>query len=240
MSAVDDARQQRWVLAGMSNASVLRRLCAASADNVIVFLECFLVDDLQFRDVFRAGVFRNDVQGQVQSLQSENDDLKSQIQILKGTLLNTYSSDEINSVIEQGGLKRDISKRLDNLECLDSVNCEQVPSVKDLYGTTHSISYRFEASDTAWAKFKLDGQYDTFTANIVTSEDTNRDANMSVEIYLDDVLVGRVDDVVRDEHIRPISASVNGGNVLMIKVIRTNSCYDSHAYICDTTLSVLQ
>ena len=25
---------------------------------------------------------------------------------------------------------------------------------------------------------------------------------MSVEIYLDDVLVGRVDDVVRDEHIR--------------------------------------
>lgn len=174
------------------------------------------------------------LQGQVQSLQNENDDLKNQIQILKETLLNTYSSDEINSVIEQGGLKRDISKRL------DSVNCEQVPSVKDLYGTTHSISYRFEASDTAWAKFKLDGQYDTFAANIVTSEDTNRDANMSVEIYLDDVLVGRVDDVVRDEHIRPISVSVNGGNVLMIKVIRTNSCYDSHAYICDTTLSVLQ
>lgn len=42
---------------------------------------------------------------------------------------------------------------------------------------------------------------------------------MSVEIYLDDVLVRRVDDVVRDEHIRPISVSVNGGNVLMIKVI---------------------
>lgn len=113
------------------------------------------------------------LQGQVQSLQNENDDLKNQIQILKETLLNTYSSDEINSVIEQGGLKRDISKRLDNLECLDSVNCEQVPSVKDLYGTTHSISYRFEAYDTAWAKFKLDGQYDTFVANIVTSEDTN-------------------------------------------------------------------
>ena len=73
------------------------------------------------------------LQGQVQSLQNENDDLKNQIQILKGTLLNTYSSDEINSVIEQGGLKRDISKRLDNLECLDSVHCEQVPSVKDCF-----------------------------------------------------------------------------------------------------------
>lgn len=101
-------------------------------------------------------------------------------------------------------------------------------------------AYRFDASDTAWAKFKLDGQYDTFSANIVTSEDTNRDANMSVEIYLDDVLVGRVDDVVRDEHVRPISVSVNGGNVLMIKVIRTNSYYSSNAYICDTSLSVLQ
>lgn len=45
----------------MSNASVLRCLCAASADNVIGFLECILVDDLQFRDVFRASIFRNNV-----------------------------------------------------------------------------------------------------------------------------------------------------------------------------------
>ena len=50
----------------------------------------------------------------------------------------------------------------------------------------------------------------------------------------------RSDDVVRDEHVRPISVSVNGGNVLMIKVIRTNSYYSSYAYICDTSLSVLQ
>ena len=185
-------------------------------------------------------VNQSTLQGQVQSLQNENDDLKNQIQILKGTLLNTYSSDEINNVIEQGGLKRDISRRLDNLEYLDSIHCEQVPSVKDLYGTTHSVSYRFDASDTAWAKFKLDGQYDTFSANIVTSEDTNRAANMSVEIYLDDVLVGRVDDIVRDEHIRPVSVSVNGGNVLMIKVVCTNSSSSSYAYICDTSLSVLQ
>ena len=35
------------------------------------------------------------LQGQVQSLQSENDDLKSQIQILKGTLLNTYQADGV-------------------------------------------------------------------------------------------------------------------------------------------------
>lgn len=116
----------------------------------------------------------------------------------------------------------------------------RVASVKDLYGTTHSVSYRFEASsDAAWAKFKLDGKYDTFTASIVTADDTNRDSNMSVEVYVDDVLVGRVDDIIRDEHVRPISVSVNGGNVLMIKLIRSTNYY-SVAYISDAYLSTLQ
>lgn len=56
---------------------------------------------------------------------------------------------------------------------LDSERCEQVSSVKDLYGTTHSVSYKFDPWQEAWAKFKLDGKYDTFEANIVTSDDTN-------------------------------------------------------------------
>lgn len=179
-------------------------------------------------------------QAQIRDLEDENSDLKNQVQILKAALLSTYSSDEISAVIEQGGLKKAVTKRLDNLECLDSVQCRQVASVKDLYGTTHSVSYRFEASsDAAWAKFKLDGKYDTFTASIVTADDTNRDSNMSVEVYVDDVLVGRVDDIIRDEHVRPISVSVNGGNVLMIKLIRSTNYY-SVAYISDAYLSTLQ
>lgn len=179
-------------------------------------------------------------QAQIRDLEDENSDLKNQVQILKAALLSTYSSDEISAVIEQGGVKKAVTKRLDNLECLDSVQCRQVASVKDLYGTTHSVSYRFEASsDAAWAKFKLDGKYDTFTASIVTADDTNRDSNMSVEVYVDDVLVGRVDDIIRDEHVRPISVSVNGGNVLMIKLIRSTNYY-SVAYISDAYLSTLQ
>lgn len=77
------------------------------------------------------------------------------------------------------------------------------------------------------------------TASIVTADDTNRDSNMSVEVYVDDVLVGRVDDIIRDEHVRPISVSVNGGNVLMIKLIRSTNYY-SVAYISDAYLSTLQ
>ena len=177
---------------------------------------------------------------EAQTLQSENEALKAQVENLKSVLLNTYSMDEVDNVVAQGYLDEVETKRLDNLEMLDSERCEQVSSVKDLYGTTHSVSYKFDPWQEAWAKFKLDGKYDTFEANIVTSDDTNRDANMSIEIYVDDVLVGRVDDIVRDENVRPISVSVNGGKVLMIKAVNTNSAGNSYCYVSDTNLALLQ
>ena len=177
---------------------------------------------------------------EAQTLQSENEALKAQVENLKSVLLNTYSMDEVDKVVAQGYLDEVETKRLDNLEMLDSERCEQVSSVKDLYGTTHSVSYKFDPWQEAWAKFKLDGKYDTFEANIVTSDDTNRDANMSIEIYVVDVLVGRVDDIVRDENVRPISVSVNGGKVLMIKAVNTNSAGNSYCYVSDTNLALLQ
>lgn len=177
---------------------------------------------------------------EAQTLQSENAALKEQVENLKSVLLNTYSIDEIDTVVAQGYLDEIETKRLDNLEMLDSERCKQVSSVKDLYGTTHSISYQLEPWQEAWAKFKLDGKYDTFEANIVTSDDTSRDANMSVEVYIDDVLVGRVDNIVRDENVLPISVSVNGGKVLMMKAVNTNATGNSYCYITDTKLTVLQ
>ena len=177
---------------------------------------------------------------EAQTLQSENAALKEQVENLKLLLLNTYSMDEIDTVVAQGYLDEVETKRLDNLELLDSERCEQVASVRDLYGTTHSVSYKFDPWQEAWAKFKLDGQYDTFEANILTSDDTSRNANISVEISVDDVLVGRVDNIVRDENVRPISVSVNGGKVLMIKAINTNSESGSLCYVSDTNLTVLQ
>lgn len=68
----------------------------------------------------------------------------------------------------------------------------------------------------------------------------NRDANMSIEIYVDDVLVGRVDDIVRDENVRFISVSVNGGKVLMVKAVNTNAAGNSYCYVSDTNLALLQ
>ena len=228
-----------------------------SSQQTIVNVISTLGDDAQTADLAQSGdtvavtdqlinVYNStkdqneELTSEAQTLQSENAALKEQVENLKSLLLNTYSMDEIDTVVAQGYLDEVETKRLDNLELLDSEGCEQVASVRDLYGTTHSVSYKFDPWQEAWAKFKLDGQYDTFEANILTSEDTSRNANISVEIYVDDVLVGRVDNIVRDENVRPISVSVNGGKVLMIKVINTNSKSGSFCYVSDTDLTVLQ
>ena len=228
-----------------------------SSQQTIVNVISTLGDDAQTADLAQSGdtvavtdqlinVYNStkdqneELTSEAQTLQSENAALKEQVENLKSLLLNTYSMDEINTVVAQGYLDEVQTKRLDNLELLDSERCEQVASVRDLYGTTHSVSYKFDPWQEAWAKFKLDGQYDTFEANILTSEDTSRNANISVEIYVDDVLVGRVDNIVRDENVRPISVSVNGGKVLMIKAINTNSKSGSFCYVSDTNLTVLQ
>ena len=228
-----------------------------SSQQTIVNVISTLGDDAQTADLAQSGdtvavteqlinVYNStkdqneELTSEAQTLQSENAALKEQVENLKSLLLNTYSMDEINTVVAQGYLDEVESKRLDNLELLDSERCEQVASVRDLYGTTHSVSYKFDPWQEAWAKFKLDGQYDTFEANILTSDDTSRDTNISVEIYVDDVLVGRVDNIVRDENVRPISVSVNGGKVLMLKAINTNSESNSLCYVSDTNLTVLQ
>ena len=228
-----------------------------SSQQTIVNVISTLGDDAQTSDLAQSGdtvavteqlinVYNStkdqneELTSEAQTLQSENAALKEQVENLKSLLLNTYSMDEIDTVVAQGYLDEVESKRLDNLELLDSERCEQVASIRDLYGTTHSVSYKFDPWQEAWAKFKLDGRYDTFEANILTSDDTSRDANISVEIYVDDVLVGRVDNIVRDENLRPISVSVNGGKVLMIKVINTNSQSSSLCYVSDTNLTVLQ
>lgn len=228
-----------------------------SSQQTIVNVISTLGDDAQTADLAQSGdtvavtdqlinVYNStkdqneELTSEAQTLQRENAALKEQVENLKSVLLNTYSMEEIDTVVKQGYLDEVETKRLDNLELLDSERCEQVASVRDLYGTTHSVSYKFDPWQEAWAKFKLDGQYDTFEANILTSDDTSRNANISVEIYVDDVLVGRVDNIVRDENVRPISVSVNGGKVLMIKAINTNSESGSLCYVSDTNLTVLQ
>ncbi len=179
--------------------------------------------------------------GQNKALAEENDKLTNQVNNLKGFILEKYSSSDVDRLVNEGFIKKVATVRLDNLEQLDGENYEQVSSVRDLYGTIHSTSYKMYARNTgvAWMKFKLAGKYDTFSAKIVTSQDTARNANMSVELYVDDEFIDRVDNIVRDENNRPININVNGGDVLMIKVVGIENSWDNICFITDTEISVL-
>lgn len=172
-------------------------------------------------------------------LEQNNAKLQSQVNNLKEFILDRYSGDEVNVLVENGYVRKTAPVRLDALDFVDGERCEKVDAVKDLYGTTHSASYKMKAynDNYAWAKFKLDSQYDSFTANIVTSSETDRDACMCVEIYVDGTFVSRVDDVVRDEAVRPIRANVIGGNVLEIRVIRLGNTAHNICFISDSELT---
>lgn len=174
---------------------------------------------------------------EINELRTSNTELHTQVDNLEGFILEKYSSDDVAKLIQGGYIKEKADKRLDELVQLDGIGCEQVSSVKDLYGTTHSTSYQMKGD--AWVKFKLDGAYDTFSANVVTSEETGRSANIRLELYVDNVLTSYVNDITRSEDTIPISANVNNGNVLMIKTIVVEG-YDACCYICDAKLSELE
>ena len=153
-----------------------------SSQQTIVNVISTLGDDAQTADLAQSGdtvavtdqlinVYNStkdqneELTSEAQTLQSENAALKEQVENLKSLLLNTYSMDEIDTVVAQGYLDEVETKRLDNLELLDSERCEQVASVRDLYGTTHSVSYKFDP----WQKH---GQNSSLTVSTTHSRPT--------------------------------------------------------------------
>ena len=211
--------------------------------NVINALGERATSDMNISESSEIAYVTNDLTQAYLILEQDNEALRQQVDNLKGFILEQYPSNEVDKLVTNGYVKESLPVRLDSLEDLDGEYYEEVASVKDLYGTTHSASYKMHARGegrVAWVKFKLDGQYDRFSANVVTSEDTARNACMSVEIYVDKNLVSRIDDILRDEQVRPISANVYGGKVLEIKVIGTADEYYNICYITDTELTMLE
>ena len=111
-----------------------------SSQQTIVNVISTLGDDAQTADLAQSGdtvavtdqlinVYNStkdqneELTSEAQTLQSENAALKEQVENLKSLLLNTYSMDEIDTVVAQGYLDEVETKRLDNLELLDSEGC---------------------------------------------------------------------------------------------------------------------
>ena len=180
------------------------------------------------------------LQNQVTTLQQENTKLSDENTKLKDFLLkdNIYVDD-----VEDLVVVKQISDKLHNLYLIDSDKYESVEGMRDLYGDTHSVSYRLHPNSTAWAKYRLNGKYDIFNANIATNQETGEDVRISVEVYVDDALVKRVDDIVRNTNLVPLGPiSVRNGEILTIKALTLegNAYVGGYCYITDDSLSVVE
>ena len=83
VGAVDNARQQRWILTGMGDFSFLLRFGFSAVYYVICLIECFPVDDLQFFNILRASIFRNYVA--CIPLVADNSDYVARLELCSGT-----------------------------------------------------------------------------------------------------------------------------------------------------------
>ena len=180
------------------------------------------------------------LQNQVIILQQENSSLSDENTKLKDFLLkdNIYV-DDVDDLI----VVKQVSDKLHDLYLIDSDKYSTVEGMRDLYGDTHSVSYTLHPDSTAWAKFRLNGKYDIFNANIATNQTTGEDVRISIEVYIDDVLVKRVDDIVRNTNLVPLGPiSVRNGQILTIKALALegNSYRGGYCYITDDSLSVVE
>lgn len=181
----------------------------------------------------------NLLQSNSQQMQEQIAYLKEENAKLKDFLLkdNQYIDDLDDLVIV-----KPTSDKLCDLHLIDSDKYDVVEGMRDLYGDTHSVSHKLHPDSTAWAKFRLDSKYDTFSAAIATTQDTGEDVRISVEIYADDKLITRVDDITRDTNLTPVGpVSVHNVKVLTIKALTLegNSSYGGYCYITDDSLSVV-
>jgi len=173
------------------------------------------------------------------SLREENKSLSNENKKIKDFLLKDgVYIDDIDDLVTV----KQTTDKLSDLYLIDSEGYSVVDAVRDLYGDVHSVSYKFHPFYTAFARYRLGGNYDLFEANIATSQETGGDVHISIEVYVDGNIVKRVDDITRDTNLVPLGPiQVRNGSVLEIKVlsIEGNAQWGGYCYITDDRLSVI-
>lgn len=189
------------------------------------------IDDLQ--SIYEQKQTEND------GLQQENERLRQENEKLKAFLLhNNAYADDIDDLV----IVEETSDRLESLSVNDSMGYDKVDSVKDFHGDFHSVSYRLQANGTAYVEYKLARKYDLFDANIITTSETGSDVLFSVEVYLDESYLKRIDNITRDTNLVSLGPIVvTDVDRLKIKVIKMEGPWNNAiCYITDDSLKVVQ
>lgn len=173
-----------------------------------------------------------------EQLKKENDRLLAENEKVKDILLqdNTYA-DSLDDLVV---LKKTV-KRLEDLHLIDSDRYEIVQALVDSHGNPHTYVYKFRTDSTAFARYKLNGQYDVFTAYAVTGQnDTSREAALCVEIWVDNQRVAQYTNITTAKESYKIGPIVvRNADELKIVVARMAGGYES-LYIVDESLEVTE
>lgn len=178
----------------------------------------------------------NALRMEVQTLKAENQALQDEHSVIKDILFqNDPGIKDIRELLEEKQTK----DHLFDLHANDLKECELVDGVYDYKGDYHSKSYQLNYG--GYGKWKLGQKYDLLSFGIATSTATREDVEFSIEIYVDDELVRRVDGIRRETGYVPVKdIPVHNGDILEIKQVVFQGNYScAVCYITDDTLSVV-
>ena len=166
----------------------------------------------------------------------ENADLQSKYDAAVTKLINSGVVEGEAGIFEV----EPTSKRLRDLYLIESSWYELRDVTEDAYGNSHDISYHFNPNDIASAKYKLDGLYDVFSANIVPAKEMSTDARLTAQILVGGDLVKTVPNITRDEpYYSTGPIPISGAFDIEIKIAKIEGGRNSgQCYITEDTLSV--
>lgn len=102
--------------------------------------------------------------------------------------------------------------------------------ITDSYGNTYSSNVlRFQAGEESFITYDLNGQYESFTCDIVCSTQTASEAEMNVGIFADEELVYELKGYTRQKPAEHVEIDVSGVGTLSIKTAKTAG-YESWIY----------
>lgn len=181
----------------------------------------------------------DDLQSEYEQIHIENERLQQENEKLKAFLLhNNAYADDIDDLV----IVEETSDRLESLFITDSEGYSSVAGVRDFHGDGHSVSYRLQANGTAYVEYKLAKKYDLFDANIITTSETGSDVLFSVEVYLDESYLKRIDNITQNTNLVSLGPIVvTDVDRLKIKVIKMDGPWNNAiCYITDDSLKVVQ
>ena len=179
----------------------------------------------------------------------ENNNLKTDINTIQDKLDNTLNENErlksrivdveksSNNFDQNKNEDIEYTETLNNIYIIDSVYYELIKGFTDSYGNSYSLAYKFDASNNSYDIFNLNKQYNKFAGYITASQETGRGANMTVEIYGDDILLKKFENITKISEAIPLEdIEVNGVKKLTINTYNTGEYPYGYVYLTDIKL----